>query len=77
MDLLRLNGDNLALHTINLLFKTRYDGPVTVSTTWEALDAKRHRNKFGPTEERMLTVLKRDYGLTDGDGATYKCHNRR
>ena len=26
------------------------------------------RAKFGETEERMLGLLKRDYGLSDGDG---------
>lgn len=65
---MQANGDNLALHTMNTLFKTKYDGPVTVSSSWSALDAKREREKFGDTENRMLILLKRDYGLTEVEG---------
>jgi len=63
--MLTSNGDNLGLHTINTLFRNRYDGPVVVSSSWSALDAKRERDKFGQTEDKMLALLKRDYGLTE------------
>ena len=33
------------------------------SNTWPALDAKRNRAKFGENEEKMLSILKRDFGL--------------
>jgi len=36
--------------------------------SWSALDAKRERDKFAETEDKMLALLKRDYGLTDTDG---------
>ena len=45
--------------------KTRYDGPVEVSTTVKAKDAKREREAFGEVETKMLKLLKRDYGLTE------------
>ncbi|TRY63467.1 hypothetical protein TCAL_11839 [Tigriopus californicus] len=66
-DLLKSNGDNLALHTINTLFKSRYDGAVEISVSFSAKDAKKDRDKFGPTEEQMLTLLKKDYGLTEAE----------
>ena len=67
-DLLKVNGDNLGLHTINTLFKSKYDGEVKVSVRWAAMEAKRGgRKKFGPTEEKMLTLLKRDYGLSENE----------
>ena len=48
--------------------RSRYDGPVKVSTSWRALDAKRERSKFGESQEKMLKLLKRDYGLTEVEG---------
>ena len=39
---------------------------MTVSCNWKALDAK--RDKFRDSEEKMLLLLKRDYGLTDVEG---------
>ena len=66
--MLKVSGDNLALHTINTLFKADISGKADVSFQWKALDAKKvGRAKFGETEERMLGLLKRDYGLSDGD----------
>lgn len=69
-----MSGDNLALHTINTLFKSKYDGQVTVSVSWNAIDAKLvGRAKFGQTEERMLALLKRDYGLSESEGKQHMC----
>ena len=45
------------------MYRNRYDGPVEISLNWTALDAK--RDKFRQSEEAMLVLLKRDYGLTD------------
>ncbi len=53
--------------------RSRYDGPVTVSGNWTALDAK--KDKFRETEEKMLILLKRDYGLTDIEGLNLKMIN--
>ena len=35
-DLLKVSGDNLALHTINTLFKSKYEGRADVSVSWKA-----------------------------------------
>ncbi len=58
--------DELQHIFLGLLTRNRYDGPVTVSCNWKALDAK--RDKFRDSEEKMLLLLKRDYGLTDVEG---------
>ena len=40
-DMLKVSGDNLALHTINTLFKSKYEGKAVVSVSWKAQDAKK------------------------------------
>ena len=40
-DMLKVSGDNLALHTINTLFKSKYEGKAEISVSWKAQDAKK------------------------------------
>ena len=40
-DLLKVSGDNLALHTINTLFKSKYEGKAEVSVSWDVIQCCR------------------------------------
>ena len=40
-NMLKVSGDNLALHTINTHFKSKYEGKADVSVSWKAQDAKK------------------------------------
>ena len=64
-DLLKVNSDNLGLHTVNALFKTRYVGPVQISGQWRAKNAKEEPGAFGKLEQKMLALMKRNYGLPE------------
>ena len=46
------------------MFQNRYDGPVYQSRSWTAKNPSKDPIKAGDVEHKMLTLLKKDYGLS-------------